>query len=127
MSDHDVGRTSSRRFWFLLALIGALFVAQGIYYARVLVPVHDGIQYLLVGSRAHRGELSIFDDRLPGNRLPLPFYVLGATQLAGPNLLAARWLNVGFGLAALVLTALLARRLAGTTPAILAALFLATQ
>ena len=127
MSDHDVGRTSAWRFPSILLLIGALFVAQGLYYARTLVPVPDGVQYLLVGAKALRGELSIFDDRLPGNRLPLPFYVLGATQLAGPNLLAARWLNVGFGLAALVLTALLARRLAGTTPAILAALFLATQ
>ncbi|PYM91702.1 MAG: hypothetical protein DME04_18045 [Candidatus Rokuibacteriota bacterium] len=127
MSDHDVGRTSSRRFWFVLVLIGALFVAQGLYYARTLVPVHDGVQYLLIGAKVLRGELSIFDDRLTGNRLPLPFYVLGMTQLAGPNLLAARWLNVGFGVLILVLTALLARRLAGTTAGILAALFLATQ
>lgn len=127
MSDHDVGRTSAWRFPSALLLVGVLFVAQGFYYARTLVPVPDGVQYLLVGAKALRGEVSIFDDRLPGNRLPLPFYVLGATQLAGPNLLAARWLNVGLGLLTLALTAALAHRLAGKAAAMLAALFLATQ
>lgn len=127
MSDRDFDLAARRVFAFALFFAGVLFVVQGLYYARHLVPVHDGIQYLLIGAKALRGEVGIFDDRLPGNRLPLPFYVLGATQLAGPNLLAARWLNVGFGLLTLILTTVLARRLAGNVAGILAALFLATQ
>lgn len=111
-----------------LALTAGLYLLQGLYYARVLVPAHDAVQYLLIGSKVVKGEMRLYDDRLPGNRLPLPFYVLGLTQvLAGPNLLAARWLNVGFGLLALLLTAAIARRLAGEGAAILSALFLATQ
>lgn len=110
-----------------LVLVASLYVAQGLYYARVLVPVHDAIMYLLVGAKAVRGEVSPFDDRIVGHRSPLPFYVLGLTQLAGPDLLTARWLNVGFGLLTVLLTAAVARRLAGDLAAILAALFLATQ
>lgn len=119
----------NRRVGIALTLIAVLYVAQGLYYARVLVPVHDAVQYLLVGSKVVRGEIHLYDDRLPGNRVPLPFYVLGLSQVlaGGPSLLAARLLNVGLGLLTLLLTAALARRLAGAAAAILAALFLATQ
>jgi len=113
----------------VLLLITALYLVQAVHYARVLVPVHDGVQYLMVGAMAVRGELGVYDDRLVGNRLPLPFYVLGLTQIlaGGPSLYAARALNVAFGALILLLTAGLARRLAGDGAAILAALFLATQ
>src|SRR5438552_167343 len=127
MTDHGSDRATHRLFRLALLLASVLFVTQGLYYARTLVPAHDGVQYLLVGIKALRGEVRIFDDRLPGNRLPLPFYVLGMTQLAGPSLLAARWLNVGLGLLTLILTAALARSLAGDHAGMLAALFLATQ
>jgi len=112
-----------------LALIAALYLVQAVHYARVLVPVHDGVQYLMVGAMAVRGELGVYDDRLVGNRLPLPFYVLGLTQVlaGGPSLYAARALNVALGVLTLLLTAGLARRLAGDAAAVLAALFLATQ
>lgn len=118
-----------RRWALAMSLLGILYVAQGLYYARVLVPSGDMIQYLVVGTLAVKGQISPFDDRLPANRAPLPFYVLGLTQVlaGGPNLLAARWANVGFGLLTLLLTAALARRLAGNRAGILAALFLATQ
>lgn len=115
------------RFWLPVVAAGVLFAAQGLSYARVLVPVPDGIQYLMVGAKAVRGEISVFDDRLPGNRLPLPFYVLGLTQLGGPDLLAARRLNVAFGTLTVLLSALIARRVAGPRAGALAALFLATQ
>src|SRR3989304_1419632 len=97
------------RFWLPLTAALALFAAQGVHYASILVPVPDGVQYLMIGANAVRGELGVFDDRLPGNRMPLPFYVLGATQLWGPSLLAARYLNVGFGMLAVLLAALTAR------------------
>src|SRR5438552_953776 len=89
MTDHGSDRATHRLFRLALLLASVLFVTQGLYYARTLVPAHDGVQYLLVGIKALRGEVRIFDDRLPGNRLPLPFYVLGITQLAGPSLLGA--------------------------------------
>ena len=72
-----------RRAMLALAmpLVGLLYIAQGIYYARVLVPSGDMTVYLVAGSLAVRGELNLFDDRLPGHRAPLPFYVLGLTQV----------------------------------------------
>jgi 4-amino-4-deoxy-L-arabinose transferase-like glycosyltransferase len=130
MKESDaVVRIRPRALIIIVALIGALYLAQALYYASVLVPVHDGIQYLLVGAKAVRGEIGLYDDRLVGNRLPLPFYALGLSQVlaGGPSLRAARWLNIGFGLLTLLLTSILARRLAGDVAAILAALFLATQ
>jgi hypothetical protein len=85
------------------------------------------VQYLVAGRLAARGEISLFDDRLPGNRPPLPFYVLGVTQLGGPSLSAARYSNIVWGLATLGLVAMLAWRLSGPRAAVLAAAFLASQ
>ena len=119
---------STRSFRLSLALLATLFVAQGIYYARVLIPVHDAVQYLLVGAHVVRGDVAVFDDRFTGNRMPLPFYVLGLTQvLVGPNFVLPRLLNIAFGLCTLLLTIALARRLGGDTAGLLAGLFLATQ
>ena len=118
---------SRRGFLVTAALLAALYIAQGLYFARVLVPVSDGVQYLMIGAKAVRGEIGVFDDRLPGNRMPLPFYVLGLTQLRGPDVKAPRFLNVVFGLGTLVLTVLLARRLGGRVAGLIAGMFLATQ
>jgi 4-amino-4-deoxy-L-arabinose transferase-like glycosyltransferase len=118
---------SGRRYRVLLLAIVALYLAQALYFARTLVPVSDGIQYLMIGARVVRGELGVFDDRLPGNRLPIPFYVLGATQLGGPSLARPRLLNVAFGVCTLLLVIGLARGLAGQRAGWLAGLFLATQ
>ena len=120
-------RVSRRTFWVFVAVLVALYVGQGLYYARVIVPVSDGIQFLMVGSHVVRGELGLFDDRLVGNRMPLPFYVLGLTQLGGPTLVVPRLLNVAFGVATLLLVIGLARRLGGDRAGLLAGLFLATQ
>src|SRR5207253_4197055 len=88
---------------------------------------HDAIQYLLVGAKVVRGELGIYDDRYTGNRVPLPFYILGATQAWGPSLLLPRLMNIGFGLATLALTVELARRIAGCAAGVVAGLFFVTQ
>jgi hypothetical protein len=128
VSEGPVPHRLPRRFLLsALFVIAALYLVQGFYYARVLTPTQDGVNYLVAGAMAVRGEIGLFDERLVGNRLPLPFYVLGFTQVAGPSLRAARWLNVGLGLLTLLLTAGLARRLAGDVAGILAALFLTTQ
>jgi len=108
-------------------VVAGCYLAQGLFYARTLLPSGDMVQYLVAGRLAVRGEISLFDDRLHGNRPPLPFYVLGLTQLWGPSLLAARGANIVWGLATLLLTALLARRLGGAGAGVLAASFLATQ
>lgn len=122
-------RISRRVLLAALLLVSALYLVQGFYYARVLIPAQDGTNYLLAGAKAVTGEIGLYDDRLVGNRLPLPFYVLGLSQAmaGGPSLRAARLMNVAFGLLTLWLTAGLARRLAGDLAGILAALFLATQ
>ena len=105
------GELSGRAFTVALALIALLFLSQALWLARVLVPSQDGVaephaeQALEVGSRA----------------LEHPDGVLGR------NLLAGRLLAIAFGLVALVLTALLARRLGGALCGLLAAAFLAAQ
>jgi hypothetical protein len=117
----------ARTFRIAFAALALLYVAQGLYFARHLVPVSDGIQYLSVGKKALAGEITIFDDRLPGNRMPLPFYVLGLTQLAGPTLWLPRLLNVVFGLVTLTLVIGLGRRLGGDRAGLLAGLFFASE
>ena len=118
---------SRRSFRLCLLALAALYVAQALYYARVLIPAHDAIQYLLVGARVVRGELGVFDDHYTGNRVPLPFYILGATQVLGPSLLIPRLMNIAFGLGTLTLTVVFARRVGGRLAGFLAGLFLATQ
>jgi hypothetical protein len=118
---------SGRRYRLALIALVALYLAQALYFARFVVPVSDGVQYLMIGARVVRGELGVFDDRLPGNRLPIPFYVLGVTQLGGPSLVLPRLLNIAFGVCTLLLTVALARSLAGPRAGALAGLFLATQ
>lgn len=100
---------SSRSFKLALILLAALYMAQALYYARVLVPNHDAIQYLLVGARVVLGEIGVFDDAYTGNRVPLPFYGFGATQALGPTLFVPRHMNIAFGLATLALVIELAR------------------
>src|SRR6059036_2183098 len=85
-------------------VVAGCYLAQGLFYARTLLPSGDMVQYLVAGRLAVRGEISLFDDRLHGNRPPLPFYVLGLTQLWGPSLLAARGANIVWGLARLLAT-----------------------
>ncbi len=110
----------------LLCLVLAYLVFAGVY-AWVLVDHGYETLYLGLGSLALRGELDLYQDELPGQWVPLPFYVYGLTQLvAGPSLLAARLLAVAVGLAALVLMFAIARRWAGPTGAAVAlALFCA--
>jgi hypothetical protein len=118
---------SRRSLLLVVAGLAVLYIAQGLYFTYTLIPTHDAIQYLLVGARVVRGELGVYDDRYTGNRVPLPFYVLGVTQLWGPSLVIPRLMNIGFGLGALGLTVALACRIAGPVTAILAGLFFTTQ
>ena len=104
----------------ILAAMLAVYFALASFYALVLVPHPYEAQYLALGPRALRGEISLYDDALTGQWMPLPFYVYGLTQLWGPSLLAARALAVLMGAGVLALTWNLARRLGGQRAAVIA-------
>jgi 4-amino-4-deoxy-L-arabinose transferase-like glycosyltransferase len=107
----------------MLAVLG-----QGIFSAFYLVPWEDESGYVVVGALAARGEISLYQDEMLGERLPGPFYLLGATQLlAGRSLLAARLFSLILGLAVVALVYALGWRIGGPTCGLLAALFLGTQ
>lgn len=105
---------SSQRFWVCLLGIMLLFTVQGIRLAQRMVTWPDESAYLHLGYLAASGRISLFQDEIIGTRMPIPFYVLGATQLVwGGNLMAARLAAIVIGLGALVLVALIARHLTG--------------
>lgn len=119
---------STARFVLVLALIAAVFLAQSLYLARVLVPHHDESAALFVGELVASGRLSLYDDAMPGSRAPAPAYVFGATQvLWGRSLQAARRLSVAFGVVLVVLTGLLGRQVGGNLAGLLAAALLTAQ
>ena len=119
---------SRSRWWALALLIAALFVAQGAHLAGRLVTWTDESAYVHLGYLATVGEIDLFQDELPGSRVPLPFYVVGLSQvLWGRSLMAGRVVSLAFGVIALVLTGVVARRLAGNLAGLLAMLFIATQ
>lgn len=119
---------SGRVFWLGMTLILLVFLVQGVFLARLLVPSHDESNFLFTGYLATTGRIGLYDDAIVGHRAPLPFYLFGATQvLSGRSLLAARALGVGFGLLLALVTGLLARRLGGTLCGLLAAAILTAQ
>lgn len=119
---------SGRTFGIALALIAALFLAQSLYLARLVVPSQDESAGLFAGYLAASGRLSLFDDTMPGHRAPAPAYIFGMTQvLSGRSLLAARYLGAAFGFVLVLLTGLLARRLAGNLAGLIAAALLTAQ
>ncbi len=105
-----------------------LYLGQGLFYSRTLISTEDEESYLALGDLALRGRISLFQDELTGQRLPIPFYVLGLSQVvAGPSLWAGRLLSVALGAVVLALTVAVARRFHGPTAGLLAGFLLATQ
>jgi len=117
-----------KRFWPWLVPVSALFVLQGIRMAGQMLTWPDESAYLHLGYLAAAHKINLFQDEMLGARMPLPFYVIGVSQvLWGRDLLTARLLSLAFGLTALVLAAVIARRIGGNLAGILAALFLASN
>lgn len=111
-----------------LALLLVAILAQGVFAALYLLPWEDESGYLVLGGLAVRGDISLYQEEILGERFPIPFYLLGATQLlAGRSLLTARLFSLLLGLAAVVLVYALGRRLGGPACGALAAIFLGTQ
>jgi 4-amino-4-deoxy-L-arabinose transferase-like glycosyltransferase len=115
-------------FWVGLLLATGLYLVQGSALTQRMVTWTDESAYVHLSYLVARGQINLFQDEMMGSRMPLPFWILGASQLLwGRSLLAARLTALGIGLVPLALVALLARRLAGNLAGILACLFLATQ
>jgi 4-amino-4-deoxy-L-arabinose transferase-like glycosyltransferase len=105
-----------------------VFLGQGVFYSRTLVSSDDEESYLSAGYLAVTGTISLYQDDMTGQRMPLPHYVLGASQVVfGRNLWAARLVSLAVGLGALMLTMYLGRQLGGVSASLLAGALLATQ
>jgi hypothetical protein len=125
-AERYLSRPAVRRVVF--SLITVIFLAQGLYYSRALVLVEDEAGYLALGSMALTGQISLYEDDIPNGRMPLPYYVLGASQLlSGPSVWAGRLVSLGVGLVVLWLTINVATKLRGRTCGVLAALVLAAH
>ena len=115
------------RHSLLISLVVA-FLTQALYFSRTLVFSDDEQGYLVFGYLAARGTVSLFQDDVLGARTPLPFYILGWSQLVvGRDLWTARLLSIVFAAGSLWLTIRIARMLGGPTSGLLAGLLLATQ
>lgn len=115
-----------RRFWPWLVPAGVLFLLQGVRMAWQMTTWPDESAYLHLGYLAATHRITLFQDEMLGSRMPLPFYVIGMSQvLWGRDLFAARLFSLAFGLVALLLVAIIARRMGGNLAGILGALVLA--
>jgi hypothetical protein len=114
------------RAWLTAVLVA--FAILGIWFAAFLVSWDAEWGYVVLGDLAVRGQIRLFQDEMMGERLPLPFYAMGLSQLvAGPSLWAARLASVAFALLTGWLTFALGRALGGWAAGILALLLLATN
>ncbi len=112
----------------LIGLLLAASVTQSLFFAWALVPDPEEEMYLYLGKLALTGRISLFQDELVGNRMPLPYYLAGLSQLVFPrSLVAGRLFSAALGLLCLVLVWRIATHLGGELAGILALLFAATQ
>jgi hypothetical protein len=124
MAPEESLRRHERRW---LALIVLAFLALGTFFALYLTFSDGEWSFLVFGRMVIRGEIHLFQEGMTGRRLPLPAYVMGLSQIVGPNPLAGRLWSLALGAVALCLTFAVGRALAGSAGAILATLFLATH
>ena len=118
---------AGRAVAWLLALAAA-FAGLGVFLALYLVSWDAEWTYVTLGGPAVLGRIGLFQDELVGERLPLPYYLIGLVQaFHGPSLLGGRLASLATGVLALGLTFAGARALAGPSAGLLAAAFLATH
>src|SRR5262245_51147117 len=111
-----------------MAVLGLAFVSVGLLYCAYLVTWDAEWTYVTMGRPALLGRIGLFQNEMMGERLPLPYYVIGLTQvLAGPSLLAGRLASLVLGVIALALTFVAGRAIAGNGAGLLAAAFLAVH
>jgi hypothetical protein len=115
------------RAMVLAAVIG-VYLWLGVSQSRNMVASDGEDSYLSIGTLAVTGQISLYQDDLPGHRMPLAFYAIGASQaLFGPNLWIARLVSVGLGLGVIFVTIAVAWRLGGELSGWVAGALLATQ
>src|SRR2546422_7787221 len=119
---------ASRTERVLVASAFVIYLALAILLSRTMYSWDDETAHLAFGRAVWTAGASLFQDELPGHRMPLPFYVIGITQvLVGPTLWGGRLLSIAIGLMALALLVAVLRPLEGRGGAGLAALPLAPQ
>ncbi|PYN94748.1 MAG: hypothetical protein DMD91_27060 [Candidatus Rokuibacteriota bacterium] len=79
-----------RELAWLASLAGA-FAVFGLMFAYYMSFSDSEWSFVVFGRMLLTGEIRLFQEEIVGRRLPVPFYVLGLSQiLVGPSLLAAR-------------------------------------
>jgi len=121
------GLENAREAGWLAAILLA-FLGLAVFFAHYLVPWDDEFGYVIYGPMALTGQLRLFQDEMTGQRLPLPYWVIGLSQVVtGTSMLSARLTSAVLGAATVGLTFALGRSLAGPTAGFLSALFLVTH
>ena len=98
----------------LLACCVIAFLIVAALLAWVLVDHDYEAEYLALGTLLVRGDITLYQDEMTGQWMPLPFYFFGLSQaIFGPSLLVARLLAVLLGALVVVLIFALAARWGG--------------
>jgi hypothetical protein len=93
-----------------------------------MVPDPDETVHVFLGRMAVTGQISLFQDELPGFRAPLPYYFFGLSQLVvDRSIVAARVSSAIVGMLSLLLLLVLATRIGGPLCGLLTFLFAITQ
>jgi len=118
----------SRARAVLIGLLLAASVTQSLFFAWALVPDPEEEMYLYLGKLALTGRISLFQDEIVGNRMPLPYYVAGLSQVVFPrSFVAGRLFSATLGLVCLLLIWRVTSRVAGELAGLVALLFASTQ
>jgi len=108
------GRAPASGGRMLLACCVMAFLIVAVLLAWVLVDHDYEAEYLALGTLLVRGDITLYQDEMTGQWMPLPFYFFGLSQaIFGPSLLAARLLAVLLGAVVVVLIFALAERWGG--------------
>lgn len=119
---------STRRRGVLFATVLVAYLVLGVFFAWTLANHDYESEYLVLGDLVVRGEISLYQDEMRGQWVPLPFYAYGVAQiLLGRSLFAARLLSVGVGAIVLGLVFVLADRWRGPLAAATACALVVTH
>jgi hypothetical protein len=119
-------RMPHERAWLAVVLVA--FAVFGLWFTAFLVSWDAEWGYLFLGDLAIHGKIRLYQDEMLGERLPLPFYAMGLSQvIAGPNLWTARLTSLAFAVLAAWATFALGRRLGGPAAGFIALLLLVTH
>ena len=103
------------------------FLQSG-FFALALVPDPEDTVHMFLGRLALSGDISLYQDDLPGHRAPLPYYFIGLSQfLRDRSVVVGRLWSAALGLLCFVVLLALTTHLAGELAGTLAVLFAVSQ